>query len=126
MRWQPTPGRQIFYAWAIPVLSGILPVIARSETTKQSSASLVALDCFANARNDVLLRSHLRLAVGDAIDGAVPVVGDQERTVLHLHHIDRPADIFVVLQETGDQRLHRPHGAVLVQMDDDHVAAGLV
>src|SRR5512136_2550318 len=52
-----------------------------------------------------LFPGDLLLAVGDAPDGAVPVVGDQERTVLHLHHIDRPADIFVVFQEAGDERL---------------------
>ena len=55
-------------------------------------------------RNDMLflLRSQLRLAVADAIDGAVPVVGDQDRTVLHLQHIDRAAEIVVVFQEARD------------------------
>jgi transposase len=33
-----------------------------------------------------LLRSHLRLAVGNAIDRAIPVVGNQQRTILHLQH----------------------------------------
>src|ERR1700730_14577187 len=72
-----------------------------------------------------LLRRDL-LAVGDAIDRAVPVVGDQDRAVLHLHHVDRPADILVVFQEAGDQGLHRLHLAVLVEMDDDDVTAELL
>ena len=55
----------------------------------------------------VLLRGDLGLAVGDAIDRAVPVVGDQQRAVLQLHHVDRPADIIVVLQEAGHERLDR-------------------
>src|ERR1700722_7086470 len=82
---------------------------------------------FASPRNDslALLRSHLRLAVADAIDGAVPVVGDQKRAVLHLHHIDRPANVFVVFEEARDQRLDRLHRAVLVQLDDDDITAGL-
>src|SRR5690348_12773906 len=61
----------------------------------------------APARNDeavaVLLRRHLRLAVADAIDSAVPVVGDEDRAVLHQQHVVRPADIFVVFQEAGDE-----------------------
>src|SRR5881392_2278189 len=73
-----------------------------------------------------LLRGHLRLAVGDAIDRAVPVVGDQQRAILHLHHVDRPADILVVFQKAGDERLPRLHRAVLVQLDDDDVTALLV
>src|SRR5580692_3644676 len=52
-----------------------------------------------------LLPGNLLLAVGDAIDGAVPVVGDQDRSVLHLHHVDRAADVFVVFQEARDERL---------------------
>src|SRR5260370_26101820 len=35
--------------------------------------------------DDYLLTGNLLLAVGDAIDGAVPVVGNQQRAVLHLH-----------------------------------------
>src|SRR5260370_27815674 len=73
-----------------------------------------------------LLRSDLRLAVGDAINGAVPVIGDQHRAVLHLQHIDRPADVAVVLQEARDERLHGLHRAVLVQLDDDDIPAKLL
>src|SRR6266508_4387367 len=71
----------------------------------------------------LLLPRHLLLAVGDAIDGAVPVVGDQERAILHRQHIDRAADMLVVFEETGDQRLHRLHRAVLVELDDNDVTA---
>src|SRR5437588_1925572 len=70
-----------------------------------------------------LLCSHLRLAVADAIDGTVIVVGDQDRAVLELQHVDRPADIFVVFQESGDQRLDGFDRAILVQLDDDNVTA---
>src|ERR1700676_2003469 len=81
--------------------------------------------CFASPRNDslALLRSHLRLAVADAIDGAVPVVGDQKRAVLHLHHIDRPADVIVVVEKAGEERLRGLHRAVLVQLDDADLPA---
>src|SRR5882724_3907947 len=73
-----------------------------------------------------LLRGDLLLAVSDAPDGAVPVVGDQERSVLHLHHIDRPPDILVVFEEASDQRLDVLDRAVLVEMDGDNVTAELV
>src|SRR6185437_8169353 len=66
------------------------------------------------------------LAVGDAIDRAVVIVRDQQRAVLHRLHVDRPADIGVVLQEAGQKRLLRFHRAVLVQINDDEVAADLV
>src|ERR1700730_18292753 len=75
---------------------------------------------------DDLPHSDLRLAVADAVDGAVPVVGDQNRTILHLQHIDRAADIFVVFQKARDQRLDGFYTAVLVQFDDDDVAAELL
>src|SRR5258706_564038 len=70
-----------------------------------------------------LPRGDLRLAVGDAIDRAVIVIGDQQRTVFHLQHIDRPAQIAVVFQEAGDERLRGFDRAVLVQLDDDDIAA---
>ena len=33
------------------------------------------------------MRSCSRSRVGDAVDGIGPVVGDQERSILHLQHI---------------------------------------
>jgi len=54
------------------------------------------MDCFvatllAMTYDDYLLPSNLLLAVGNAIDGAVPVVGDQIEPFLELHYVDRPA-----------------------------------
>src|SRR5882757_7169293 len=46
------------------------------------------LRCARNDDEGLLLARHLLLAVGDAIDGAVPVVGDQERAILHRQHVD--------------------------------------
>src|SRR5262249_17655628 len=64
-------------------------------------------------------------AAGNSIDGAIVVVGDQHRAVLHRQHVHGPTDVVVVLDEAGDERLHRPEGAVAVQLDADHVAADL-
>src|SRR5450631_1139931 len=74
----------------------------------------------------LLSRSDLRLAVGDAIDGAVIVVGDQQRTVLHLHHIDRAAYVVVVFQEARDEWLDRFDRTILVQLDDNDVTTSLL
>src|SRR5882724_5752129 len=73
--------------------------------------------------DDHLLQSNLLLAVGDTIDRAVPVVGDQDRAVLELQYIDRPADILIVFEEPGDERLLRLYGAVLVQLDHEDITA---
>src|ERR1700761_6294043 len=73
-----------------------------------------------------LLRGDLRLAVAQTIDRAVPVVGDQHRPILQLHHVDRPADILVVLQEAGDDWLDILDRAVLVEVDEDDVPAELL
>ena len=43
-----------------------------------------------------------------------------------MHHVDRAADIFVVLDEAGQERLDRFHLAVLVVLDDDDVTALLL
>src|SRR5437868_13484605 len=48
-----------------------------------------------------LMRRHLLLAVGDAVHRAVPVVGDQQRTILHLHYLDRPPALRVVFKKPG-------------------------
>src|SRR5690348_16019819 len=45
------------------------------------------------------------LLVGDAVDRAVPVVGDEERPVLHLLHVDRAAPELVGLEEPFGERL---------------------
>src|SRR6476620_11653602 len=71
----------------------------------------------------LLLPRHLLLAVGDAIDRAVPVVGYEQRTILQLQHIDRAADILVVFHEAGEERLQRLHRAILVELCDHEVAA---
>src|ERR1051325_4528785 len=68
----------------------------------------------------------LRVAVGHAIDGAGVVVRDEDRAVLHLLNIHRPADILVVDQEAGDERLDRLHPAVLVELHERDAAAELV
>src|SRR6202000_2233764 len=73
-----------------------------------------------------LLGVDFRLAVAQAIDGAVPVIRDEHRTVLHLHHVNRTANILVVLEEAGDDRLDVLDRAVLVQMGDDDVTTELV
>src|SRR5882672_6444278 len=106
-------------------------LVRRSRSAKAEAIHVSAsggMDCFAALAMTMrlLLARYLLLAVGDAIDGAVPVVGDQERAILHWQHIDRAADILVVFEEAGDERLHRLHRAVLVQFDDNDVTANLL
>src|SRR6202023_3278812 len=61
------------------------------------------------------------VAVADAIDRAGVVVGNQQRAVLHDQEVDRPADVVVVLQETGEERVERLQRAVLVELGPDDV-----
>src|SRR5438067_77999 len=72
-----------------------------------------------------LAARHFR-RIAHAIDGAVVVVGNEQRSVLHDLHVGGTADIIVVLDETGDERFHRLHAAVLVEGRDDDVAADLL
>src|SRR5215472_17498375 len=64
--------------------------------------------------------------IGHAIDGAVVVVGNEQRSVLHDLHVDGTADVIVVLDEAGDEGLYRFDGAVLVERRHDDVAADLL
>src|SRR6478672_10308939 len=76
-RRERTPAPLLFYASAYP---GVLASLRGAKRPKQSSLSH-SLDCFASLAMtcfDHLLPGNLLLAVGDAIDSAVPVVGDQE------------------------------------------------
>src|SRR5262249_20716100 len=65
-------------------------------------------------------------AVCYPIDCTSEVIRDQERAVLHHLHVDRPSDVFIVLEEAGEKGLHRLHRAVLVQLRDNDVAADLL
>src|SRR5438105_15318001 len=56
------------------------------------------------------------LAVSNAIDRAGIIVGDQQRAVPHHLHVHRAAEIVVVLEKSGHERLLRPHAAVPVQI----------
>src|SRR5262245_20538586 len=64
-------------------------------------------------------------AVAHPVDCAVVVVGDQQRAVLHDQHIGRPTDIVVVLEETGNERLHRPEGAVRLELHQYKITSDL-
>jgi hypothetical protein len=67
-----------------------------------------------------------RIIFVQQIDRAVIIVGDQHRAVRHVHDVDRPADVVVVLQEAGNERFLRFHSAVLVEIDDVDVTAKFV
>jgi hypothetical protein len=62
-----------------------------------------------------------RRSVRHPIDGAIEIVGDEQRAVLHDLHVNRSAYIVVVHQEAGDEWLEqaavlvRLHRAILVQ-----------
>ena len=85
----------------------------QSDAGKAAGAAVAALAVV--AVDVYFTRGTLLVAVGHAPDRAVEVVGDQHRAVLEEQHVDRPADIAVVLQEAGDERFGALHGAVLVQ-----------
>src|SRR5262249_24247666 len=69
---------------------------------------------------------HARVAVAHPVDGARVVGGDEQRAVLQDQGVDRPADIVVVLQEAGQERLPGLNRAVLVELHHDDVAADLL
>jgi hypothetical protein len=56
-----------------------------------------------------------RIRVSDPVDGAVPVVGEQDRAVFHRLDVGRTADVSVVGDEAGDERLDRFDAAVAVE-----------
>src|SRR6185436_4259077 len=62
-------------------------------------------------------------AIRHAVNGAGVIVRHQQRTVFHDLHVDGSADIGVVLQKAGEERLPRFNAAVLVQISNDDVAA---
>src|SRR5262249_31136963 len=64
-------------------------------------------------------------AVAHPVDCAVVVVRDQQPAVLHHQHIDRPPDVVVVLEEAGHERLHRPEGAVRLELHHHKVTSDL-
>src|SRR5262245_41282313 len=64
-------------------------------------------------------------AVAHPVDCAVVVVRDQQRAVLHHQDIDRPSDIIVVLEEAGNERLHRPEGAVRLELHQYKITSDL-
>src|SRR5262249_33423939 len=65
-------------------------------------------------------------AVTDAIARPVPIVGSQQRAVLHPLDVHRTSDIAVVLEEAGEERLPGFHRAVLVDIRDHDVAPDLL
>src|SRR2546428_5509926 len=66
------------------------------------------------------------VAVADAVDRAIEVIGDQQRAVLHDEHVGRPPNVIVVLEEAGDERLHRVEAPVRLELDEQEIAARLV
>jgi hypothetical protein len=68
------------------------------------------------------------LAVGDAIDRSVPVVGDEQRSVFHHQHIDGPCHILVLglVDEAGHELLHRLGVALVIQVHGNHAGAFLL
>src|SRR5262249_23939186 len=64
-------------------------------------------------------------AVAHSVDRAVVVVGDQQLAVLQHQHIDRLSDIIVVLEEAGNERLHRSEGAVRLELHQDKITSHL-
>src|SRR5215475_7963717 len=63
--------------------------------------------------------------VADAVDRAGIIVRHQQRAVLEHLHVYRAADIVVVLQEAGHERLPGFHAAIGVELHDDDIAAEL-
>src|SRR5262245_58603058 len=100
-----------------------------AQTGKRRSISTIAEKPRARpapSATTLLLAGHARAAVADAVDRSVPVVGDEQRAVLQHLDVDRPPDIAVVLEEAGEERLDRLHGAVLLESYDGNVAAELL
>src|ERR1700712_2606582 len=73
-----------------------------------------------------LLRRVLRVSVvADAVDGAVEVVGDQQRAVARDLDVDGPADQLVVLEKTRQERLDRDDLAAVVELGEDDLCPRL-
>src|SRR5262249_36329836 len=70
-------------------------------------------------------RGHAAAVVADAVDRAGVIVRHQQRAVLEHLHVHRAADIVVVLQEAGHERLPGFHAAIGVEPYDNDIAAEL-
>ncbi len=88
------------------------------------------MDCqlIAAPRASARRRRARAVAVAQPPHRAVPVVGDQERAVLHQHDVDRPPDVIVAVEEARHERLElgRDRVAVALEPHHDHIAADLV
>ena len=63
-------------------------------------------------RRSVEIDASVRQRVGNAVDRAGGVVGEQHRAVLQHQQVDRPAEYFIAAIEAGGERLVL-HGAAL-------------
>src|SRR5262245_43744121 len=72
-----------------------------------------------------LFAGNARASSAHAVDRAVEVVGHQHRTVRHRQHVDGTADVGVVLDKAGDERLHGLYRAVAVELDRQDITADL-
>src|SRR5262245_44741287 len=65
------------------------------------------------------LISHSLAAVADSIDRTGVIIADQQRAVLHHQEVRRAAEVFVVLDEAGHERLDL-RAALAVGPRDEH------
>src|SRR6516162_8597191 len=107
--------------WAPTV---VLRKLARSATSRVGRGALLEVPASARMISPTLCAyrrcflSNCRdasFAMADAVDRTIVVVREQQRAVLHDEHVNGPCEILVVLQEAGDERLHRLERAVGVE-----------
>src|SRR5215831_7294653 len=61
----------------------------------------------------------------NTVNGAIEIIGDEQRAVRHGKDIHRSPNVVVVLDEAGNERFHRSECAIAVQLDDHDIAADL-
>src|SRR6185436_18456188 len=97
-----------------------MPGGAQARRAATSRAALAALPMTPN----LTAGAHLPHRPGsDTIDRPVIVVGQQHRPVLQPFHVNRPADVGIVLNKAGYKGLNRFDCPVRVEERDYNIAA---
>src|SRR5215204_5269042 len=97
-RWKPARG-----SLACSERRRLSPRQKRPRARRPAAATVLP----ARPSRQCLPRSRLRIAVADAVDGAVVLVGNEQRPILHLEDVGRAAVELVLLfvEKPGQERL---------------------
>src|SRR6266568_237900 len=122
----PSSPWQAVQSWSFSASGPLCAIAGMAPASKAASPRAGGCHHFVTTRIPPLPVGRLRVAVADAVDRAVGLVGDQQRTVLDREHIGWPAVVLVLLlvEKPGHERLDL--GLAAGRLGDHHVIAELL